>query len=88
MVGWVCSLISNSQQNMGLIRQFALLSFCWWEEGGSGPTHREEAPSCRGGRCWVEVKVRLRGRNAGVTFVSVITNGGDRRELTRFSSRT
>ena len=46
MVGWLCSLISNSQQNMGLIRQFALpvffVLFCfvffiggeesgWWE---------------------------------------------------------
>lgn len=29
MVGWVCSLISNSQRNMGLIKQFALLSLCW-----------------------------------------------------------
>lgn len=31
MVGLVCSFISNSQQNMGLIRQFVLVMFCWWE---------------------------------------------------------
>lgn len=38
MVGWRCSLISNTQQNVGLIRQFALLVFSvggkegsWWE---------------------------------------------------------
>lgn len=33
MVGWVCSLISNSPQNVCLIRQFALLGFVGRKEG-------------------------------------------------------
>lgn len=50
MVGWVCSLISNSQQNMGLIRQFALLVFfCWWE--GDGWWESWAHPQARGRLC-------------------------------------
>lgn len=38
MVGWVCSLISNSPQNVCLIRQFALLGFVGRKEGPEGWT--------------------------------------------------
>lgn len=33
MVGWACSLIRNSPQNVSLIRQFALLGFVGRKEG-------------------------------------------------------
>lgn len=36
MVGWVCSLISNSPQNVGLIRQFASLGSVGRKEGRRG----------------------------------------------------
>lgn len=36
MVGCVCSLISNSQQNMGLIRQFAIGGKAWGRLGHPG----------------------------------------------------
>lgn len=60
MVGWVCSLISNSQQNMGLIKQFALLFLLVGKRrlrGELGPPTGKR-PLLQGGGCSVEGKAR------------------------------
>lgn len=49
MVGWVCYLISNSPQNVCLIRQFALLGFVGRKEGLRGGQLAH--PQVGGGRC-------------------------------------
>lgn len=75
MVGWRCSLISNLQQNVGLIRQFALLVFSvggkegsWWE---SPPTGRGPPAAGEG--------VGLRGEVLVLQLSVGLTGGGDRR---------
>lgn len=82
MVGWLCSLISNSQQNMGLIRQFALPVFCfvlfcfiggkesgWWESRAH-PQARGRLPAA-GDTTAEKVGVGLRGGSVAMTFVGV-----------------
>lgn len=75
MVGWVCSLISNSPQNVCLIRQFALLVSVGREEGLRG---RELAhPQAWGQVLWgsnylfgVTLKMGLL-TSRGLSYVSV-----------------
>lgn len=81
MVGWLCSLISNSQQNMGLIRQFALpvffVLFCFFYRWGGkrlvgepGPP-TGKGPPAAGDTTAEKVGVGLRGGSVAMTFVGV-----------------
>lgn len=62
MVGWVCYLISNSPQNVCLIRQFALLGVGGRKEGlrGGQLAHPQVQGQVLWGSCCICLRVALK----------------------------